>query len=167
MIEFHAVSIRVPEIEGFAHTMIGRAIEGNAGGEETAQSIGEGQAVRIEDGGVIESGRAFRRGFASHTFPGIQAEVVVVTSGGKKSGLGTEALGHLEAEDIPPEDQGTLQIRDLEMDMTNPDAGSNGRVHNNSKAETGTEGRRGNKARKLTKAIPTGCPYAEGGQALL
>lgn len=61
-VEFDAVLVGVGEVEGFADAVIGGAVEGDVGGGEAAEGVGEGGAGGVEDCGVEEAGCAFGRG---------------------------------------------------------------------------------------------------------
>ena len=61
--------------------MIGSAIERDLVLDEATKGIGESFAFRIEDGDVIQTGAATRRGFAATAFPGVQADVMMVATG--------------------------------------------------------------------------------------
>lgn len=129
-VEFHAVVIRVVEVERLAHAVVGGTVEADAGLLEAAQGVCERGAVGIENGGVIESGVSGCWRAAAEAFPGVEADVVVVSARGEKRGGGAEALHDFKAEDIAVETDRAFQIRHLEVDVADADAGvDGGRVH--------------------------------------
>ena len=72
--------------------MIACAFQGNPGGGQTAQGISKGGARRIENREVIEPGGMFRRGRAAQALPGIEANVMMIATGGNESRLRAIAL---------------------------------------------------------------------------
>ena len=57
-IELDAVLVGVAEIERFADAVIAGAVELDAGLDQPAERVGERRARRVEDGDVVEPGRA-------------------------------------------------------------------------------------------------------------
>src|SRR5829696_10111891 len=64
--------------------------------------------------------RRGRVGVAAH--PGVQADVMVVATRGEEDRVVTVPLGHLEAENVPVEAKGSLDVRHLQVNVA--DAGS-------------------------------------------
>jgi len=128
-VEFEAVVVGIAEVEGFADAVVGGTVEGNFVFYKTAQSVREGGAVRVDNGDVKETGGAAWRGFAATAFPGVKADVMMVTTCGNEGCLGTVALGEFETEDAAVEGKGALQVRHLEMNVADADGGVDGRVH--------------------------------------
>jgi hypothetical protein len=65
---------------------------------------------------------------------------MVIAAGGKKHGWFPHPLRHLEAKNIPVKPKRSLQLRNLEMDVTNPHATINPtwrrRIHTHFDAKT-------------------------------
>ena len=80
-VKFYAVEVGVVEVEGFGDAVIGGAVEGDVGGEEAAECVGQGGAGWVEYGQVVEAGGAGRWRLAAEGFPGVETDVVVVAAG--------------------------------------------------------------------------------------
>jgi len=61
-VELDAVAVGVAQIERFADAVVGGAVEGDAGGDEAPEGVGEFGAGRVEDRDVVEAGRTGRGG---------------------------------------------------------------------------------------------------------
>ncbi len=109
--------------------MIGGAVEVDARFEQAAEGVGERGTAGIEDGGVIEAGRARRGRVPAGAFPGVQAKVVVIAAGGDESGLDAMALHELETEDTAVKGEGAVEVGDFQVDVTDADTGMDGRSH--------------------------------------
>src|SRR5580704_11246787 len=121
-VEFDAVVVGVAEIDGFANAVVGGAFEGNFCGEDAAKGGGEFRARGVDDGGVVEAGGARWRRVAGETFPGVQADVMVIAAGGEERGGVAHALHNLQAEHAGVELDGALEVADLEVDVADADA---------------------------------------------
>lgn len=128
-VEFEAVAIGVLEVERLADAVIGGAIERDLMLDEAAQGIGERWAIGIEDGDVIEAGGAGRRWFAATAFPGVEADVMMITTSGDEGRAGAVALRELKAEHAAVEGERALQIGHLQMNVADANAGMDGRTH--------------------------------------
>src|SRR5688572_25297949 len=64
---------------------------------------------------------ACRRWRAAQTLPSIEPNVMVVATGGDKRGVGAVTLSQREAQDAAVETERTLEVRDLQMHMTDGD----------------------------------------------
>ena len=126
-VKFHAVLVRIAEIKCLAYAVVGRAIQRNLGFGQATQRVGQGCTGRIENGGVVEPRAAGRRGRATETFPGVQSDMVMITSGGDERGLRTVTLNEFEAEHTDIEVECALQVGDFEVDVANADTGIDGR----------------------------------------
>ena len=82
----------------------------------------EGLAIREPDGDVVETRRAGRRRRAARGLPRVQPDVVVVAAGGDERRLVAHPRLLLEAEDVAPEAERTVEIRDLQMHVADVDA---------------------------------------------
>src|SRR4029079_15195317 len=87
---------------------------------ETAQRVPQRGARRVQDRDVVQAGGAGRRGRATFRFPGVEAEVMVITPGGQE-----QRVAHLEddveAEYVDVEVLDAVDVGRLQMDMA--DAG--------------------------------------------
>ena len=89
--------------------MIAGAVELDAGGHESAESIGERWACGIQNRKVVQPRRSMRRRRSAKAFPRVKA------SGGgatrrNKCRSAPVSLGQFEAEDTAVEVQGSLEI---------------------------------------------------------
>ena len=128
-VEFDAVVVGVVEVESFADAVVGCAVQGDVGGEEATEHIGEGGAGGVEDGEVVEAGGSGRRRLAAERLPGVEADVVVVAAGGEEGRGVAEALRDLEAEDAVVEGEGAVEVGDAEMDVAHAGVGMDGFAH--------------------------------------
>ncbi len=126
-VELYAVEVGVVEVEGFADAVVGGAVEGDVGGEEAAESVGQGCARGIEDGEVVEAGGAGRGWLAAERLPGVEADVVVVAAGGEEGGGVAHALRDVEAEDAVVEGERAVEVRDAKVDVAHAGLGMDGR----------------------------------------
>jgi len=117
------------EIESLAYTVVARAVERDSGVEKTPEGIRKGRAVRIANGDVVETGRARRRRRAAAALPGVQPDVVMVSTGAEEGGGIAHPLRDLESQYTVVERQRTIQIGDLEVNVSNVDAGVDWRAH--------------------------------------
>ena len=79
-VQFDAVLVRISQVERLADTMVSGAVERDARPHHAAQSVGESGPRRVQDGVVVESRRARRRGRATQAFPGVEADVMMVAT---------------------------------------------------------------------------------------
>jgi len=103
--------------------MIGRAFQADPRIHQTPECIGEGRPRRIADRYMEEPRRAGRRGRTAAALPGVQADVVVISACRDEGGLITHPLLKLEANHSAPELKRSLDIGDLEVDVTDIDKG--------------------------------------------
>lgn len=122
-VEFDAVLVGIAQVDRFAHAVVGRAVDHDARGEHAVQRVRQRGAIRVKDRGVVESGRAGRGRTAAAAFPGVESDVVVVAAGGNERGLRAEALGDFEPEHTAVEGKGSVEVGDLEVDVTDADGG--------------------------------------------
>jgi len=59
-IQFDAIAIRIAEVEGLAHSMIGGAIQVNSRIHETPQGVRQRLAIGIADRDMVQAGAAAR-----------------------------------------------------------------------------------------------------------
>src|SRR5213075_799370 len=121
--------VRIAQVKRFAHAMIARAIEGNVCSGQSSQGVGERGARRIENREVIEPRAIRRRRRPRFAFPGVESDVMMIAAGGNERGLRTVALSQFETEDATVELQRAFDVRDLEMDMADANAGIDWRCH--------------------------------------
>jgi hypothetical protein len=72
--------IRVPQVDGFADAVVGRALQRNLGRQNPAQGICQRGTSGINDGRMVEPGCARRWRRTSETFPGVQRDVMVLSA---------------------------------------------------------------------------------------
>ena len=120
-VQFDSVLVGVAEVKRFADAVVGGAVEGDFSGEKPVQGGGEGGAIGIKNGSVIEARRAGRRRRAAETFPSIDGDVVMISAGGEKRCARTEALHRLQAEHAAVEVQSAFDVGDFEVDVADAD----------------------------------------------
>jgi hypothetical protein len=106
--------------------VIGRAIERNLGCGQSAQGIGESSAGWIQNGEMKQAGAIRRRRGAAKTFPGIEADVVVIAARRNERSLLTISLGQFETENAAIEAERALEVGDLQVDVAEANAGFDG-----------------------------------------
>jgi len=106
--------------------MVAGAIERDFGEYQTVERVGEGRASGIKNGEMVEAGGTCWRLRSSATFPGVQTYVVVITPGGDECGVGAEPLSELKSKDTAVKGEGSLYIRNLEVDMADGYPGIDG-----------------------------------------
>ena len=72
--------------------MVAGAVELDAGLDQPAERIGERRARRIEDGDMVEPGRAGSGRRAAFALPGVQPDVVMIAAGRDEGGARAVAL---------------------------------------------------------------------------
>src|SRR5260370_11275902 len=87
--------------------------------------MGECGSGRIEDRDVIETSCSGGWGRAALGLPCVEAEVVVIAAGRQEEGFG-HPEDHVETEDADVEVVDALDVRCLEVDMTDPRPGGDG-----------------------------------------
>jgi hypothetical protein len=117
-VELDAIAVRVAEIECLADAVIGGTFERDVGTDEAAECVGELGARGIDDGEVIEAGGAGCRRGAAMALPGVEADVVMVSTCGEEGSGIADALCDLKAEDVMIERERAIEVGDLEMDVT-------------------------------------------------
>lgn len=88
--------------------------------DESFEDGGEGFAVGIEDGVVVETGVAFGCGRGTLSCPGVEADVVMVFAVGDERGRITEPLHHLESEQVAIKPERPIQITHRQMRVPDP-----------------------------------------------
>ena len=76
-----AVVVWIAQVERLGDAVVAGAFKGDLCDDQPAQRVGEQPPRRIEDGGVVEAGRARRRRRAAAALPGVEAHVVVIAAG--------------------------------------------------------------------------------------
>jgi len=122
-VELDPVAIGVIHIDRLADAVVGCAAERDARLREPPQRIGERAPVGVADRDVKEAGAPHRGRRCSFRVPGIEADVVVVTTGGDESGVVTDPLLQLEAEHAAVEVQRPVELGHFEMHVADVDAG--------------------------------------------
>lgn len=72
-----------------------------------------------------KAGAAWRRRLAIRALPCVESNVVMIAARGEKGAAAAIPLRQLKAEHIPVKSNRALQIRDLEMDMSDACSGIN------------------------------------------
>ena len=103
--------------------MVGGPVEAYAMLHESSKGSGQGAAVWVTKGRVIESCGPSRRRPTSAGLPCVQSDVVVVAARAEERGLIAHSLGHLEPEDARVERDGAVQVSDLQVDMADDGPG--------------------------------------------
>jgi hypothetical protein len=120
-VEFDSVLIGVAEIQGFTDAVVRSAIQRDIRCDETAQGASEFGSRWIDDGQMVQAGGTFGGRRATHTFPRVQTDVVVISARGEECGLTAVALRDLEAQNIPIELQRTIEVRHFQVDVADAD----------------------------------------------
>ena len=121
-VELDAVPVGIVKVEGLADAVVAGAGERDAGRDQPAERVGERRPARVEDGVMIEAGRAGRRRVAALALPGVEADVVMVVAGGDEGGVLAVARLQREAEDAAIEGERPLDVGDLEVGVADADA---------------------------------------------
>ena len=85
--------------------------------QEPLQGLREVAPLRIEDGKVEEACRLGLGGTRIAAHPGVEADVVVVAARGEEHRVVAVPLHHLEAENIPVEAKGPLDVRHFQVNV--------------------------------------------------
>src|ERR687889_2853660 len=101
--------------------MVGGAVYWVLSFEEPAEGLREISALGVEDGEVEEACCVPRSRGRVLAHPGVQADVVVVPTGGEEHRVLPVPLGDLEPQNVPVEPQSALDVGYLEVHV--PDAG--------------------------------------------
>ena len=115
--------------------MIGCAFEWNARVDDAAQGVRQFRSPRINNRQMVQARRTRGgRRFAS-SFPGVQSNVMVIPTGGKKRCLASETLCEFKAKHVAVKRQRPVQIGYLQMNVANfhpwmKRAGASVRIHN-------------------------------------
>ena len=77
-IQFHAVTIRIAQIECFTHAMIRRSFEGNACLLQSSPCVAQFCPRRIKNRQMIKPGRSLGWRPATFTLPSVQSDVMMI-----------------------------------------------------------------------------------------
>ncbi len=86
---------------------------------ETPQGVTQSRSSRVEDRDVVQPSGAGRWGRTALRFPRVEAKVVVIAAGGQEQGV-LHAKDHVKPEDLDIEVVDAIDVRRLEMDMSDP-----------------------------------------------
>jgi hypothetical protein len=111
------------QIQSLTNAVIRCAVEWDSRVDQSSQGDGEICACGVKDCKVVETSRAGRRWGTTAAFPGVEPDVMMVASGGKKGGLVTVPLGQFETEDITVKCNGPFQIGNLQVNVADTDIG--------------------------------------------
>lgn len=96
-VEFDAILIGIGQIDGVADTVVGGTLKGDAGFDDALDGVGEVGAGGIEDGDVEEASAVGWGWLASGAFPGVDDDVMMITTGREEDGAVAVAGGDVEA----------------------------------------------------------------------
>src|SRR5215218_9255798 len=122
-IELDAVAVRVVQVDRLADAVVARAGQRHAGVDDSSHRVGERLSVGVADRRMEETGRVARRRRRAFRLPRAQTDVVVIPAGSDERRLLAVAVHHLEAEDAAVEADRTLEVADLEVNVSDVDAG--------------------------------------------
>ena len=125
-IQLHAILVRIAKIKRLADAVVSGSIKVDARMLKAQQRIRQISTRRVKNGQMIEPRASGRRRFATQTFPRVEADMVVIATGGNKCSLTSESLRKLKSENATVEIQCALKIRNLQMDVTDFGAGRYG-----------------------------------------
>src|SRR5215469_11927377 len=109
-IEFHAVLVRIAQVNSLAHSVIGRAVECDTRADHSLQRITKLGAGWVKNCQVVKSGRARRWRRAAETFPSVKTDVVMITSGRDERGFAAVAGCKFEAKHVAIEPKRPLKV---------------------------------------------------------
>jgi hypothetical protein len=114
-IQFHAVAVRIAQVERLAHPVIGRALQPYARRNQPPQCIRQRRPIGINDSVMIEPGGAIGRRRAAQAFPCIQGNVMVITTGGEECSLVAYTLHQFKAKNVPVKSDSAFKISNLQV----------------------------------------------------
>jgi len=120
-IKLHPVSVRGAEIDGFTDTVIRRSFERNIGFKQSSERGCQFRPRRIQDGDMVQPGRAGRRRLASGALPCVQSDVTMVTTGRQECRLRPKSLSDIKAEHVAIKCQRAVQVGHFQVNVTDPD----------------------------------------------
>ena len=107
--------------------MVCRCFKGDSRSGEAFKGIGQIPSRRVEGRNMIETGTGGGRGRAPLAFSGIEPDMVMVAASGEKHGALSVSLSYLEPKNPLIKSHGALKVGDLQVDMSDSDAGKDGR----------------------------------------
>ncbi len=119
------VEIRIVQVDGLVGAVIGRPVDRPAMIEQAFERDGQIFARRIVNSEVVQASRAGGRGLPVLAFPGVEADVVVVATGGEEGGA-AEVEEQVEAQVVVIEADSALQVGDLEVNVSDAGLGRDG-----------------------------------------
>jgi len=102
--------------------VIGGATDRDARLDEALQGVAERRPVRIADRDVVQARRSGGRRRPLTTLPRVQAKVMVVAACAEEGRIVAEALSHLKPQHVAVEREGSVDVRDLEVNVPDVDA---------------------------------------------
>ena len=117
-IKLDSIFVGITQIKRFAYAVVAGAIEWNIRRHQSLQGIRQRRPRRVKNGKMKETGATGRWGRPGETFPGVEADVMMISASRDKGGASTPALRQLEPENAAIEFQRSFQVGDLEMDVT-------------------------------------------------
>lgn len=152
-IQFHAVVVRIAQVNRLAHPVIRRAFKPDARAQYAAQRIRQRRARGINNRQVVKARRSRRRRCSAQTFPGVQRNVVMVAARGKKCRAVAVTLRHFKSQNAAIKFQRPRKFRHLQVDMANPRGGMDG-------TRQGCKFLMGGLQHAITRQIPQACRCA-------
>jgi len=122
-VEFDPVFVRIPEIKSLAHAVVRGTIERDARSPEASQGVRKFSARWIEDCEMIKAGRSWGRRGTAKALPGIEADVMMITTGRDKRSGAAKALREFKTEHSTIKAKRTFEIGNLQVHMPDRDAG--------------------------------------------
>lgn len=119
-IKLDPVVVGVAEIEGLADAVIRRSIKRNSGINHSTERGCQLRSCWIQNGDMIQPGRARWRRLAPVALPCVQSDVMVVTSRRQKRGLKAIPLGDFKPDHIPVKCHRTFKVGHLQVNVTDP-----------------------------------------------
>src|SRR5215211_926791 len=124
-VELDAVVVGIAEVKRLADPMVGGAFEWNFCIDQSTQRVTQSRARWIENRQMIEAGGAGRGRCAAAAFPGVETNMMVVVASRDKGDLRSHALLNLESKNVAVERERAIDVGNLQMHVTYPDAGIN------------------------------------------
>src|SRR3989338_5968170 len=128
-VKFDAVAVGVGQVDRLGNAMVRCTIQWIIRLDQPLQHLGQRCAVGEQKGGMIKPGMAGAGWGAAFAFPGVQPDMVVIAPRRQKSRLPAVTLGEGKPKDAGVKADGTLKVRDLQMDVADAGVGMDGR-HN-------------------------------------
>jgi hypothetical protein len=120
-IKLDTVVVGVAEIDDLTDTVIRRSFERDASLRDSAQGVGQFSPCRVQDGDMVQAGRAGRWRLASGAFPSVQSDVMVITPAERNTACAPWRCVISKPKHVAIERQRPFQVRHFQMNVANPD----------------------------------------------